>query len=238
LQNHDQVGNRALGERLHHQVDLAAWRAVSALLLLGPETPLLFMGQEWGATSPFLFFTDHHPELGSLVTEGRRKEFADFRAFADPAARARIPDPQAEETLRKSRLDWEERAREPHAGLLRLSRDLLRLRRRARIGSLSREQYQVAALPERGVALVMEGGGEAPERLLVVACLGSPGPVDLQDMAPGLDLGPAPSWRSLLSTEDPAYSPEPRPPSVEVDPILRIRFQRPGTLVLGAGPPL
>jgi maltooligosyltrehalose trehalohydrolase len=238
LQNHDQVGNRALGERLHHQVDLAAWRAASALLLLAPETPLLFMGQEWGATNPFLFFTDHHPELGSLVTEGRRKEFADFRAFADPAARARIPDPQAEETFRKSRLDWEERAREPHAGLLRLSRDLLRLRRRARIGSLSREQYQVAALPERGVVLVVEGGGEAPERLLVVACLGSPGPVDLQDMAPGLDLGPAPSWRSLLSTEDPAYSPEPRPPSVEVDPILRIRFQRPGTLVLGAGPPL
>ena len=75
LQNHDQVGNRALGERLHHQIDPAAFRAVTVLLLCAPETPLLFMGQEWAATSPFLYFTDHEPRLGRLVTEGRRREF-------------------------------------------------------------------------------------------------------------------------------------------------------------------
>ena len=234
LQNHDQVGNRALGERLHHQVDLAPWRAASALLLLAPETPLLFMGQEWGATSPFLFFTDHDPALGSLVTEGRRKEFADFRAFADPAARARIPDPQAEETFRKSRLDWGERTREPHAGLLRLSRDLLRLRRQARIGTLSRGEYRVAVLPDRGVALLVDAAGEAGERLLVVACLRSAGDVDLGDLA-ATDLGSAPGWRLLLSTEDPAYTADPRPPAVDLDPLPRVRFERPGTLVLRAG---
>jgi maltooligosyltrehalose trehalohydrolase len=72
LQNHDQIGNRPFGRRLHHQIDSALFRALSALLLFAPETPLLFMGQEWAASSPFLFFTDHHQELGRLVTEGRR----------------------------------------------------------------------------------------------------------------------------------------------------------------------
>jgi maltooligosyltrehalose trehalohydrolase len=78
LQNHDQVGNRALGERLNHQVEPAVYRAVSALLAFAPETPLLFMGQEWGATSPFLYFTDHEPALGRAITRGRREEFAAF----------------------------------------------------------------------------------------------------------------------------------------------------------------
>lgn len=236
VQNHDQVGNRALGERLHHQVDLAAWRAACALLLLVPETPLLFMGQEWGATSPFLFFTDHNPDLGRLVTEGRRKEFADFRAFADPAARALIPDPQAEETFRRSRLDWDERDREPHAGLWRLTRDLLAARRSVRLGTLSRDQYGVAALPERGVVLLIDAGGEADERLLVVACLESPGPMGLDEVAGALGLEAGASWQPILSTEDGDYAPDPRPVEVEGGPIPRIRFARPGTLVLRAGP--
>jgi maltooligosyltrehalose trehalohydrolase len=92
LQNHDQVGNRAFGDRLHHQVDLAAYRAAAALLLCAPETPLLFMGQEWAASSPFLYFTDHEPELGSKVTEGRRSEFSAFPAFADPTGHPRAAD--------------------------------------------------------------------------------------------------------------------------------------------------
>ena len=131
LQNHDQVGNRAFGERLHHQVDLAAYRAATTLLLCAPETPLLFMGQEWAASTPFLYFTDHPEALGRLVTEGRRREFSGFQQFREPALRDRIPDPQAAGTFEASRLRWAERGREPHASVLRLYEALLTLRRTA-----------------------------------------------------------------------------------------------------------
>jgi maltooligosyltrehalose trehalohydrolase len=237
LQNHDQIGNRALGERLHHQVDAATWRAASTLLLLAPETPLLFMGQEWGAASPFLFFTDHDPELGRLVTEGRRREFADFREFADPAARARIPDPQAEETFRRSRLDWDEAAKEPHRGLRRLYRTLLALRKDARVGSLERGQYRVTALAGRGVAVHLQPSGEASEGLLVVACLRSPGLVDLGSVVGATGLGGKAEWRLVLSTEETDYVGDPRPPELGLGPVPRIRFERPGALVLGHGRP-
>ncbi len=93
LQNHDQVGNRALGERLTALTDPAALEAAIAAQMLCPQIPMLFMGEECASRTPFLFFTDHAPELGALVREGRRQEFAHFPAFADPAQRERIPDP-------------------------------------------------------------------------------------------------------------------------------------------------
>ncbi len=99
LQNHDQIGNRALGERLARLADPQALRAATALLLLSPQIPLMFMGEESGSTTPFLFFTDFHDELADAVREGRRKEFARFPAFADEASRERIPDPNAESTF-------------------------------------------------------------------------------------------------------------------------------------------
>jgi len=102
LQNHDQVGNRALGERLGLLAKPQALRAAIALQLLSPQTPLLFMGEEWGAGEPFLFFTDFHEELADAVREGRRKEFAAFPAFANPKQREAIPDPNAESTFRRS----------------------------------------------------------------------------------------------------------------------------------------
>jgi maltooligosyltrehalose trehalohydrolase len=129
LQNHDQVGNRALGDRLIASISMEQYRVVSTLLLFLPMTPLLFMGQEWAATSPFLFFTDHEPELGKALAQGRREEFKNFKAFADPATRAAIPDPQDVETFRRSRLRWDERQREPHASVVALYRALLALRR-------------------------------------------------------------------------------------------------------------
>lgn len=129
IQNHDQIGNRAFGERLNHQIDLSAYRAASALLLMAPSTPLLFMGQEWAASSPFRFFTDHHEELGRQVTEGRRQEFRDFSAFSDPEQREKIPDPQAEATFLYSRLDWSEVGQSPHREICHLYRRLLALRR-------------------------------------------------------------------------------------------------------------
>ena len=99
LQNHDQIGNRALGERLTVLTDPAKLRAATALLLLCPQIPLLFMGDLDGSETPFLFFTDFHDDLADAVREGRRKEFAKFTAFADPEARERIPDPNARETF-------------------------------------------------------------------------------------------------------------------------------------------
>ena len=102
LQNHDQVGNRALGERLILLADPAKLRAATALLLLCPQIPLLFMGEEVGSRSPFLFFTDFHDQLADAVREGRRREFARFSAFADPEVREHIPDPNAPETFARS----------------------------------------------------------------------------------------------------------------------------------------
>ncbi len=108
LQNHDQVGNRARGERLGALADPALLDVLAAMLILSPSIPLLFMGEEFGATTPFCFFTDFDGDLADVVREGRRREFAAWRAFADEAARATIPDPNAEATFAASRLDWNE----------------------------------------------------------------------------------------------------------------------------------
>ncbi|CAM2902414.1 malto-oligosyltrehalose trehalohydrolase [Pseudomonas fluorescens] len=122
LQNHDQIGNRALGERLHQLCSPQALKAATTLLLMSPMIPLMFMGDETNASEPFLFFTDHHGELAQAVREGRRNEFADFAAFADPQRRERIPDPNALPTFRQSAPTFTENA---HA---QLYRQLLSLR--------------------------------------------------------------------------------------------------------------
>lgn len=125
IQNHDQVGNRAFGERLTRLVPPDRLRAAMALLLLAPPIPMLFMGEETGSRSPFLYFTDHEPKLAQAVREGRRREFASFPEFADPAARERIPDPNGPETFEQSRP-----APGPDAGRWEtLCRDVLALRR-------------------------------------------------------------------------------------------------------------
>jgi maltooligosyltrehalose trehalohydrolase len=106
LQNHDQIGNRAMGDRLTTLADPQALRAATALLLLAPFVPLLFMGEEVFSKTPFLFFTDHNAELAELVRTGRREEFKHFAAFQDPERRERIPDPNAPSTFEASVPDW------------------------------------------------------------------------------------------------------------------------------------
>lgn len=211
IQNHDQIGNRAFGDRLHHSVDLAAWHAASTLLLMLPETPLLFMGQEWAASSPFQYFTDHHAELGKLVTQGRRSEFRRFSSFS-----GEVPDPQALSTFEASRLNWEEAGQQPHASTLRLYRALLALRR-------THPSLQTA--------------GKSPE-LDIVAC-GSDAVLLRRDRllvavafrgAPRVALPSAP-WRVLLSTEDPQHAPDPAPPHYDFS-ASAVSFQRPGALIL------
>ena len=133
LQTHDQIGNRAFGERLATLAAAAgrddALRALTACVLLAPSPPMLFMGEEWAASTPFLYFCDHHDELGRAVTEGRRAEFGGFGRFKDEATREAIPGPNALSTFTLSQLDRSEAAREPHAGWLVLYRTLLGLRR-------------------------------------------------------------------------------------------------------------
>jgi maltooligosyltrehalose trehalohydrolase len=196
IQNHDQVGNRALGDRLNHNVDLAVFRAASALLLVSPYTPLLWMGQEWAASTPFQYFTDHPEELGKLVTEGRRSEFGGFSAFRDPETRKRIPDPQAPETFSRSKLRWEERSEPPHAGVLRLYQELLALRRtEPALRNQSRESFQATPVGDGAVALRRDA--PAGGSLLLVAAYKGPLNVDL---ARHPEVGAA-RWETALWSE-------------------------------------
>lgn len=130
ISNHDQVGNRPLGDRLHDVVSPEAYRAVSMLLCLSPYTPMLFMGQEWAAGTPFPFFTDHPGEVGRNVSKGRLNEFREKKAVYGDEVIARMPDPQAESTFRSAKLNWDERAQPRHATVLALYRECLQLRAR------------------------------------------------------------------------------------------------------------
>jgi maltooligosyltrehalose trehalohydrolase len=129
LQNHDQIGNRALGERITRLADAKKVKLAMAILLLAPSPPLLFMGEEFAAASPFLFFCDFGPELAAKVTEGRRAEFAKFEQFNSPEAQAQIPDPNADETFLHSKLDWNSVERKPHANWLNFYQNVLQCRR-------------------------------------------------------------------------------------------------------------
>jgi maltooligosyltrehalose trehalohydrolase len=122
-QNHDQIGNRAQGERLSMMLGVPELKAIAALTLLSPFVPLLFQGEEWGAKTPFLYFTDHeNAELGRLVAEGRSKEFSSF------SWQGAVPNPQEVETFNRSKLDWSEMSQPPHAELLEWYRRLIHLR--------------------------------------------------------------------------------------------------------------
>lgn len=231
LQNHDQIGNRPFGRRLNHQIEPALFRALSALLLFLPETPLLFMGQEWAASTRFLFFTDHHADLGRLVTEGRRAEFSRFQAFADPVTRTGIPDPQARSTFEDSRLVWAERALAPHAGVLDLYRTLLRLRRSE--AALQRsERFEAVALDEACLALVR--GTSQGDTLLLVACLGGSRRIDL---ARWRSIALTGRWEVVLTTEasrfhesrDSGAAPG---PTIKLDHDLAVTFHRPSAVIL------
>ncbi|MGA3103336.1 MAG: malto-oligosyltrehalose trehalohydrolase [Terriglobales bacterium] len=129
LQNHDQIGNRAFGERITQIADARAVRAAMEILLLAPAPPMLFMGEEFAAESPFFFFCDFEKDLASAVTAGRRNEFARFASFRDPAERERIPDPNASATFESSRLDWSKIGETQSEEWLGFYRRLLRLRR-------------------------------------------------------------------------------------------------------------
>ncbi|HVY48108.1 MAG TPA: malto-oligosyltrehalose trehalohydrolase [Minicystis sp.] len=202
VQNHDQIGNRAFGTRL--DVDAGSIDALLAgvtLLLFLPASPLLFMGQEWGASTPFLFFSDHEGELGAAVTRGRREEFRHFAAFSDPERAAKIPDPQAESTFVGSKLRWDELGRAPHDRALVLHRALLALRRDDPVIADPTRRGLVAEARGRVLA-VTRGEGDA-RRLCVVNFGDAPA-------APFTPRGPEARWTRLVGTHDDAALVPPR----------------------------
>ncbi|HET6314790.1 MAG TPA: malto-oligosyltrehalose trehalohydrolase [Chloroflexia bacterium] len=197
IQNHDQVGNRPLGDRLTESAGLDAYRAASALLLLSPYTPLLFQGQEWAASTPFLYFTDHNAELGRLVTEGRRAEFASFKGFHGET----VPDPQAASTFMASKLNWHEVEEGEHGQILALYRELLRLR-----GSLpafkerSRANFRSSQVAANAIAMRYLSPTGTDDLLVVVNLRG-----DLELDFAGAEIMQPPEgqrWQVVLSTED------------------------------------
>lgn len=223
VQNHDQVGNRAMGDRLHHTADPAAWRAAVTVLLTSPMTPLLFMGQEWSASAPFQFFTDFNADLGRQVVEGRRREFSAFPEFAAPGATERIPNPQGQGTFAASTLDWEERGDPGHAHVLALHRALLQLRRD--LPALQGSDATDARTDAIGEdTIVIQRGGAGAAAIVVVARLRGEGEVRVEALNGG-------AWRPLLDTEDTTYAPDGCPPRVDID-AGTIDFQRPGAIVL------
>jgi maltooligosyltrehalose trehalohydrolase len=227
ISNHDQSGNRAFGERPGQLMPPEAYRAVSMLLCLTPYTPMIFMGQEWSASTPFLYFSDHHAELGALITEGRRREFADFSAFKDSAAREQIPDPQNDETFWKSKLNWEEISREDHAGVLALYAACLQMRRECgAFRPTSRASWAAAALSFGAGALQFRG--DEYDYLLVFNLSGAHGGT-LQ--AEGLPMTGSPvAWELLLSSEEKRFGGSGTP--LFDTPEQSVSFRHPAALLL------
>jgi maltooligosyltrehalose trehalohydrolase len=182
IQNHDQVGNRALGERIGKLAPPRAVRAAAEVYLMAPQTPMLFMGEEWDADSPFLFFCDFGQDLAPLVARGREEEFA---GFFDQEGTDSIPDPGAEETLFKSALDWTRLEEPEHAGHLRLYRHLLALRREEitpRLGGMQGDESTYRTVGDRGLEVRWTLNDGSP--LTLLANLG-PVPLGVTEWPPG-----------------------------------------------------
>ena len=189
IQNHDQIGNRATGDRLSAIVPPDLLKVAAALVFCSPFVPMLFQGEEWGASTPFLYFTDHpDAELGRAVSEGRKREFAAFGW--DPAS---IPDPQDGHTFLDSKLLWEERDQDPHAELLRWHQDLIKLRRSLpELGDGDLEAVEVAFDNDQRALLLQRGS-------VTVACNFSDSPAHVpaegsDQVAPTMTSGADPEW--------------------------------------------
>lgn len=201
LQNHDQIANSLWGRRVHTLTSASRMRALTALLLLGPATPMLFQGQEFAASSPFLYFADHGPELAVLVAKGREEFLSQFPSIASEDVAALIPNPEREETFLRCKLDFSDR--DKNTEVLHLHRDLLQLRKKdPLLGKAHRGTFDGAVLGT--AALVLRYFGSAQDDRLLIVNLG-----------PHVHLDPAPEpllapplgcvWQTAWSSEDPCY---------------------------------
>ena len=211
IENHDQIANSARGLRVSRLTSPALLRTLTALLLLSPQTPLLFMGQEFASTAPFLYFADHETELAAKVRRGRAEFLAQFRSASARETRENLPNPGDAETFERCKLDFEER--ETHGEIYKLHRDLLRLRREDPVfGAQAPRALDGAVLGSEAFVLRFFGGEETEgdDRLLVV------------NLGSDLDLNPTPEpllappaskvWQTLWSSEDYAYGGTGTPP--------------------------
>jgi maltooligosyltrehalose trehalohydrolase len=208
IQNHDQIANSARGLRAHRLTSPARLRALTALTLLLPGTPMLFMGQEFAASAPFHYFADHEPGLAEKVRRGREEFLAQFRSIATRETRTRLPDPGAPETFERCKLDLSER--DAHREVYELHRDLLALRRRDAVFAAQEPRGLDGAVLSAEAFVLRFFGRGGDDRLLVV------------NLGPDLGLNPAPEpllappsgkvWRTVWSSEDFRYGGTGTPP--------------------------
>jgi maltooligosyltrehalose trehalohydrolase len=208
LQNHDQIANSLVGKRIHTVTSAGRLRALTTLLLLGPNTPMLFQGQEFAASTPFLYFADHNADLAKAVAAGRSEFLKQFPSIASGDAATLVPNPEIEETFLRCKLNFADRERHPE--VLQLHRDLLRLRKEdPLLGKARRGTYDGAVLG--ATAFVLRFFGESQnDRLLLI------------NLGPHLHLDPAPEpllappfecqWVMKWSSEDPSYGGSGTPP--------------------------
>ena len=208
IENHDQTANSGRGQRLHQLTTPGRYRAMSALFLLGPGTPMLFQGQEFASSRPFLYFADHKPDLGKLVRNGRLEFLEQFPPLALPEMQALIADPCDPETFNQSKLDFSDRER--RSEIYQMYRDLLKLRRETPVFRSQRARAMDGAVLGHEAFVLRFFGEAADDRLLVV------------NFGPDLVLNPAPEpllaplegkrWGTLWSSEDPRYGGSGTPP--------------------------
>ncbi|WP_434043070.1 MULTISPECIES: malto-oligosyltrehalose trehalohydrolase [Sorangium] len=215
LENHDQVANTAKGERLYHLASHGKFRAMTALLLLAPGTPMLFQGQEFGSSAPFLFFADHNAELAPLVRKGRAEFLTQFPSCAAPEVSARLDDPADPATFERCKLDFSERER--NAGLYALHADLIALRRRDPVISAQRPRGVDGAVLADQAFLLRYFGDDGDDRLLLVN-LGR----DIhRGSLPEPLFAPPPGrrWETSWSSESPSYGGQGSPPVMTEDGV-------------------
>jgi maltooligosyltrehalose trehalohydrolase len=200
IQNHDQIANSGRGDRCHRLTSPGRYRAMTALLLLAPSTPMLFQGQEFAASSPFNFFADFEGELKRLVREGRFRTLGEFRSLATPEAQAALIDPGDPETFNRCKLDFSERR--GHAEIYQMHRDLIRLRREF-FNNQDRRGVDGAVLSDEAFVLRFFAEEGSDDRLLIVNMgidlILNPAPEPL--LAPPIDS----QWELMWSSEDPRY---------------------------------
>lgn len=204
LQNHDQIANFGHGERIIRYSSPALVRVLTTLLLVGPQTPMLFMGQEWAASTRFLYFSDHRGELPEMIRKGRARELSQFPSMSTREMAALMPDPSDVRTFEESRLDWRELDDRHHRQALDLHRDLIGLRRNDAVLSrpMARGDYDAAVVDTRGCVIRFFSDAHG-DRILLMNLDGErhlaivPEPL----LAPPVDH----DWECLFCSEDPRY---------------------------------
>lgn len=206
IENHDQVANSGRGLRLYQLADPGRYRAMTALMLLAPATPMLFQGQEFASSAPFHFFASHHPDLAKLVFAGRKKFLSQFPSLATPEAQAILVDPAAPSTFAQSKLDWKEWDR--NAAAVALHRDLLHLRRDDPVLSQDEVKLDGAVLGDAAFALRFFAADDTSSSAVTDRLL-------LVNFGRDLPLSPIPEplladpaglrWQLAWSSDDPCY---------------------------------